>query len=193
MHSPHGLFGEMAVIFQALRLLSYFMSKPSISPQDQIMFSRGLYITEYKLLVILDQNSEDDLIPLDRNSHIYGSTRLAAYLYLYMGLRELPRTTRINYTLARRLKGILEGNNADLLVVWKDDLHLLLWILFIGCTATFGTDERVYFVSHLKRIIPFMRLDTLEHFKDALKKVLWLSDFCEHESAALWKETSGAL
>jgi hypothetical protein len=181
------MFGEMAVIFQALRLLSYFMSKPSINPEDQMIFTRGLYITEYKLLVVLDQNSEDDLIPLDRNSHIYGSTRLAAYLYLYMALRELPRTTTINYTLARRLKGLLEGNNADLLVVWKDDLHLLLWILFIGSAATLGSDERAYFIGVLRRLISLMRLDTLDRFKGALKEVLWLDDFCEPESVALWK------
>jgi hypothetical protein len=165
------------------------MSRPSINPEDQLMFARGLYITEYKLLVVLDQNSEDDLIPLDRNSHLYGSTRLAAYLYLYMALRELPRTTMINYTLARRLKGVLESNSADLLVVWKDDLHLLLWILFTGGVATLGADERSYFVGNLRRMVSHMGLDTLEAFRDALKEVLWLNDFCDQEAAALWKET----
>ena len=186
--SPHDLFGEMTVIFQALRILSYFMSQPSIKPEDQTMFTRGLYITEYKLLVILDHTSEDDYIPLDRNSHIYGSTRLAAYLYLYISLRELPRTTMINYTLGRRLKGILEGNHADLLVVWKDDLHLLLWISFIGGAATLGTDERTYFVTILKRLVSHLKLGTSEQFTGALKEVLWLKDFCQQESAALWKD-----
>jgi hypothetical protein len=156
------------------------------------MFTRGLYITEYKLLVVLDQNSEDDFIPLDRNSHLYGSTRLAAYLYLYMALRELPRTTMINYTLARRLKGVLEGNNADLLVVWKDDLYLLLWILFIGGAATLGTDERAYFVGNLKRTISHMGLDTLDSFSDALKEVLWLKGFCDQEATAQCKEAREA-
>jgi hypothetical protein len=186
--SSHDLFGEMTLIFQALRLLSYFMAQPSINPESQLIFTRGLYITEYKLLVILDQTTEDDFIPLDRNSHIYGSTRLAAYLYLYMALRELPRTTMINYTLARRLKGILEGNNADLLVVWKDDLFLLLWISFIGGAATLGADERVYFVGILKQLVFHMGLHTLERFSAVLREVLWLNDFCGPTSAALWKE-----
>ncbi|KAG0649314.1 hypothetical protein D0Z07_4598, partial [Hyphodiscus hymeniophilus] len=186
--SPHDLFGEMTEIFQALRLLSYYMTLPFINSEDQTRFSRGLYITEYKLLVLLDQNSEDDFIPLDRNSHIYGSTRLAAYLYLYMALRELPRATMINYTLAKRLRGILVGNNADLLIVWKDDLHLLLWISFIGGAATLGTNERQYFVGILKRLTCSLELDTLERFRGALKEVLWMKDFCHQESAALWKE-----
>src|SRR4051812_47276160 len=93
MHSPHDLFGEMTQIFQALRLLSIIMAKPFIAPRLQAIFTRGLYICEYKLLVVLDQTDpRDDDIVLDRNSHIYGSTRLAAYLYLYMMLRELPQT-----------------------------------------------------------------------------------------------------
>ena len=181
----------MTVIFQALRLLSHFMAQPSISPHDQTMFTRGLYITEYKLLVLLDQkpeDSEDDFISLDRNSHIYGSTRLAAYLYLYIALRELPRTTMINYTLARRLKGVLEGTNADLLVVWKEDLYLLLWILFIGGAATHGTDERSYFVGILKRAIERMGIDSLERFSGAIKEVLWLGEFCKQEAVTLWRE-----
>lgn len=98
----------------------------------------------------------------------------------------------INYTLARRLKGVLERNNAELLVIWKDDLHLLLWILFIGGAATLGTDERVYFVGHLKRTISYMGLDTLESFGAALTEVLWLKDFCGPEAIALWKETREA-
>lgn len=98
----------------------------------------------------------------------------------------------INYTLARRLKGILEGNNADLLVVWKDDLHLLLWISFIGGAATLGTDERSYFVGILKMLISRMKLDTLERFGGALKEVLWLNEFCDQEAAALWKEMKEA-
>jgi hypothetical protein len=168
------------------------MSRPSINPEDQLMFTRGLYITEYKLLIVLDQNSEDDFIPLDRNSHLYGSTRLAAYLYLYMALRELPRTTMINYTLARRLKGVLERNSADLLVVWKDDLHLLLWILFIGGAATLGSEERGYFVANLGRVITRMNLDTRDTFSGALKEVLWLNDFCDQEATALWNEAREA-
>ena len=187
--SPHDLFGEMRDIFQTLRLLSHFMSRPSISPENQLMFTRGLYLVEYKLLVVLDQNSEDDLIPLDRSSHLYGSTRLAAYLYLYMALRELPRTTMINYTLAQRLKGVLESNSADLLIIWKDDLHLLLWILFIGGAATLSTDERIYFTGNLKRVIAHMNLDTLEAFSDTLKEVLWLDDFCGQEATTMWQET----
>ena len=95
----------------------------------------------------------------------------------------------INYTLARRLKGVLESNSADLLVVWKEDLHLLLWILFIGGAATLGTDERSYFVGNLRRMTTHMALDTLEVFRGALKEVLWLNDFCDQEAAALWKET----
>ena len=124
--SPHDLSGEMTLIFQVLRLLSSFMAHPSINPEDQKIFNRGLYITEYSLLIILDQDSDEDYAPLKRNSHIYGSTRLAAYLYLYMVLREIPTTTMINYTLAKRLKGILERKYTNLLMVWREDLHLLL-------------------------------------------------------------------
>jgi hypothetical protein len=180
--------GEVSDILQTLRLLSHLMSRPSIDAKHQVMFSRGLYLTEYKLLVMLDQKAEDELIPMNRNSHVYGSVRLAAYLYLYMALRELPRSTMINYTLARRLKGILERSNADLVLVWRDDLHLLLWILFIGAVATFGTEERGFFVSYLSRMQHHMGLVSLEGFQAALKEVLWLRDFSDMESIIVWRE-----
>jgi hypothetical protein len=47
----------MITIFPALRLLSFFMSKPSTTPKNQAIFTRGLCVTEYKSLVMLDQNS----------------------------------------------------------------------------------------------------------------------------------------
>lgn len=189
LFNSHDLPGEFGDILQALRLLSYFMSQPSISARYQQMFSRGLYLTEYKLLTMLDQKIDDDeLTLLDRNSHLYGSARLAAYLYLYMALRELPRTTKINYTLASRLKGILETSTTNLLLIWKEDLHLLLWILLIGAAATFGTEERKFFVGHLSRATHHMALASLASFQEALKEILWLKEFSEEESIALWKE-----
>lgn len=189
--SSHDLIGEMTVIFQALRILSNIMSQSIVSLDIQYMFTRGLYICEYQLLVVLDQTDHrfDDFL-LDRNSHIYGSTRLAAYLYLYLALRELPRTATICVTLARRLKRILEGDGkADLLVLWGDDKHLLNWIAFMGALVLEGVPESVYFLRILKRLRRSMRLETEAMFKDALKEVLWMDDL--FFQSRTWIEISG--
>jgi hypothetical protein len=180
----------MTEIFQALRLLSICMTRAKLSPMMQASFTRGLYIVEYKLLVLLDQTDpRDDDIILSRSSHIYGSLRLAAYLYLYVMLRELPPTAEINYTLARRLQAVLKANKADLLVVWKDDLHLLLWITTMGSCVTLGSPEGPYFLDLLKRVRCALGLETLEMYRDSLKKVLYLDTHCwEKGTLAFWSE-----
>lgn len=190
LFSPHDLFGEMTDIFQTLRLLTIIMTTPNVSPEVQALFTRGLYITEYKLLVVLDQSDPGDDITLDRNSQIYGSTRLAAYLYLYLMLRELPQTANICTNLARRLKGILSGVGfSDLLGVWYDDLHLLNWIAFMGALAMKGTGDEEYFIEILRRLQGSLVLDLEWMFRNALREVLWIDDPCwETGCSDIWKK-----
>jgi hypothetical protein len=189
--SPHDLFGEMTDIFQTLRLLTVIMSTPNISPKVQTLFTRGLYVAEYRLLVLLDQtDSRDNDIVLDRNSHIYGSTRLAAYLYLYLVLRELPPTAKLCTTLARRLRSILSGVGiSDLVGVWKDDQHLLVWITFMGALTMKGSSEEYYFVDVLRKLRISLNLDTEWTFRNGLKEVLWIDDISWGRACSdIWKQ-----
>lgn len=193
LSSKHDLIGEMTEIFQALRVLSSIMSKPAVDHTLQQVFTRGVYLCEYKLLVVLDQaDHRDDEFVLDRNSRIYGSTRLAAYLYLYMCLRELPRTAKICVTLATRLKSVLEGNGkTDILAVWIEDLFLLNWIAFMGALALWGSVEGDYFLGIVRRLKTSLMLENKSSFEEALKEVLWMNDPClETASSAIWEELS---
>jgi hypothetical protein len=190
--SPHDLFGEMSDIFQVLRLLSICMTKDSITASDQYLFARGIYITEYKLLTVLDQIDpyENDIM-ISRNSHIYGSCRLAAYLYIYFILRELPPSAEINRTLARRLKFLLGTNHANLLDIWKDDLYLLLWIVSMGAIATLLSAEADYFAGILGKLIARIGLETPEQYRDALREIVWIDDTCRQLAiSALWSKIS---
>lgn len=193
LSSPHDLFGEMTEIFQTMRLLSIIMSEPSISYKIQHMFTRGLYICEYKLLVVLDQtdNTDDDFV-LDRNSHIYGSTRLAAYLYLYLFLREVPWTATICNRLGKRLRRVLEGDGkADLLVVWRDDVFLLNWIATMGAAVLRESSDGKYFMGILRKLRIYLGLETELVFKQALMEVLWMYNPClEKACAAIWQVIS---
>jgi len=169
----------MTEIFQTMRLLSICMTHSKLSPYVQALFTRGLYVAEYKLLVVLDQTDpRDDDIVLSRSSHIYGSCRLAAYLYLYLMLREIPRTAEINYTLARRLKDVLDSNKADLLVFWKDDLYLLLWIVTMGAVVTKGSSEGNYFLGLLNQLKEALTLESFETYKRDLSKILSIENNC---------------
>lgn len=195
-YSPHDLFGEMADIFQVLRLLSAVMTSQKISQEVQSMFPRALYITEYRLLILLDQTDpRDDDIILDRNSHIYGSTRLAAYLYLYFVLRELPRTAQICSTLSRRMKRILsQVNISDLLSVWNDDLHLLQWIAFMGALSMEATMESGYWIDILRKSMVSMQLESESEFRNAIKEVLWIDDSdWDRKLSDIWKQVDHSL
>lgn len=149
-------------------------------------------MSEYKLLVTLDHTDglEDGMVVPNRNSHIYGSCRLAAYLYLYIVLRELPASAMIVQAVVGRLKGILDTSCANLLVLWNEDQHLFLWILYMGAAASTGPVEREFFVKVLRRLTVRMGLDTSEAFSGALKEVLWEPGFCEKgpTTPVLWAE-----
>jgi len=194
LQSPHDLFGQMSVIFQSLRVLSIAMVRQNLCSDDQYVFTRGLYITEYKLLIILDatdplDNNSD--IALDRNSHIYGSCRLAAYLYLYMVLRELPSRAEIVKTVARRLKVLLEGEDGNLLGVWREDMHLLLWICSMGAMMREDEEEGKYFVKTAKRVVKHLALASFEEYKKAVGEVCWIECKCwEGHLFDLWNAAS---
>jgi hypothetical protein len=189
--SPHDLFGDMSDLFKMLRLLSFLMLKSTISAKHQQMLTRGLYLTEYKILTVFDQY--DDVCTA-RRSHIYGSARLAGYIYLYLALREVPRTAEIIGKLGKRLRSILEKYKADLLVIWKEDLHLLLWVIFIGGATTSCHNDKVYFSNILKRLTKHMNLETEEDLRKSLKEVVWFEDFCERQCNLAWQgiQTIGA-
>ena len=166
------------------------MGKDTVRQEAQHLFTRGLYITEYKLLVVLDQNEpdeEDVPIVIDRSSHIYGSCRLAAYLYLYLILREMPPSAEINKTLVLRLKTLLESNHKNLLSVWRDDLYLLLWIATVGSMAARLLPEAEYFVEILTKVVQSLGLQTMDGFKDVIGQIVWIEDYCrEATSSYLW-------
>lgn len=149
-------------------------------------------MSEYKLLVVLDAVDDVDLdmVMPNRNSHIYGSCRLAAYLYLYIILRELPTSATMVQMVLRRLKGILESASADLLILWSEDQHLFLWILYMGAIASIDGVEREFFVEVLRRAAKHLELKTLDAFTNALKEVLWEPVFCETgpTTRRLWNE-----
>lgn len=192
MFSPHDLVGEMAVIFQVLRLLSLRIHSLPKDVYTRMAYDRGLYMSEYKLLIVLDSPDgvDDGMAMPSRNSHIYGSCRLAAYLYLYLVLRELPASAVIVQTVLKRLKSILEKANADLLTMWREDQHLFLWILYMGAVASIAPEEREFFVQVLRRVTMQMGLHTMEAFTGALKEVLWEPVFCEGRAVTrcLWAE-----
>ena len=194
--SPHDLFGQMTSIFQSLRILSLAMVRPKITPEVQSLFSRGLYITEYKLLTVLDATGPDDAyngIVLNRNSHIYGSCRLAAYLYLYMVLVELPTGIGIVKTVVRRLRRLVEVEDANLLGLWREDMHMLLWILSMGAITRGSEEDGEYFVGTLRRVVQHMELRSFEEYKQAIREVCWIkADLWNNHLLDLWKDTTAA-
>jgi hypothetical protein len=195
VYSPHDLVGEMTDIFQAMRLLSLCVRSPPSDWWRRKVFDRGLYISEYKLLVVLDNQDDmgDEVVVPNRNSRIYGSCRLAAYLYLYIALRDIPQSAVTNQTIVTRLKGILESAGGCLLILWREDRELFLWILYMGAVSALETAERAFFVKVLRKLIVTMGLDTMEAFTRTLKEVLWEPGFCEQKSTTrdLWEELRG--
>jgi hypothetical protein len=113
---------------------------------------------------------------------------MAAHIYLWLAIRELPPTSELLYRLLQRLHGSLEPIlpgwwNAD-----RERMEWLLWILFVGGVAADGREERAWFVSELGNLCMELGIWTLEGLKEGLKRVVWQEAWCADRCARLWDD-----
>ena len=125
---------------------------------------------------------------MQRYSKTPASLRLAAHLYLYLAIRELPSTAEMHHRMARRLQdAVTEGIQAsfDLLDLDQD---LLLWIVFVGAAAFSGHSDQYWLVSELRIVCSSLQISSLDHFKERLTKILWHEKFFSQHASVLWAE-----
>ena len=176
-------------IIQDLRSLTIQAANPqSLSILGRKAFSSKIYLVEYQLL-----SHHGGSVSVHKYSQIPASLRLAAHLYLYLAVRELPSTAEMHYRMARRLRhAVLDGVQAG--IDSLDYSHdLFLWIVFIGGAALSGQSDRHWFVSELRIICLTLQISSLDHFKERLANILWHEKFFTRHAPVLWAEVEQSL
>ncbi|MCJ1389155.1 hypothetical protein MMC18_002010 [Xylographa bjoerkii] len=168
-------------IIQDVRSLTILAAKPqNMSVLDRKAFSSMIYLVEYQLL-----SHQGGASSVQNYSQAPAPLRLAAHLYLYLAIRELPNTTEMHHSMARRLQIVAMGGvqaGLDFLDYHND---LFLWIIFIGGAALSGQSERRWFVSELTIICLTLQISSLDHFKERLAKILWHEKFFTRHAPVL--------
>lgn len=167
-----GLDDDLNDILETLQLLTALAEAPSSANEpstneDDLM--RGIYIVEHNLLNVLTEDAGGSGLIY----HVRAAAVLAFGLYMYMGLREMPRTAMILGKLVKRLRGNMEAaqmaNKLDVL-----DPRLLLWMGSLGVIAAKGRKDGVFFVMEVESASAELGLQSMEERSKVLKSIVWM-------------------
>jgi hypothetical protein len=119
--------------------------------------------------------------------------RLAAHLFLHLETRELPVHSKMHQNMSERLKSLLPGEeDLQLDGEWNPSLLILLWILFIGSSASVNPITKSYFVKYLIKVTEVLGLQLYEEFENTLRTTLWGENFCSPSCRIVWQQMGNA-
>lgn len=189
--SPERTFGSGSLInsiFRSLRRLSIAFCPEYDARLDGTSMSNQVYSVEYDLLTLQNINLEA-LSPNDYLSSSSVLMNIAAYMYLYLVLRELPPRSKLFRTLSQRLRDSLEMQDGEWWKFTPERQHWLLWVVFMGYGAASEWDEKWWFVEKMEPLRAALKLSTKEDLRSAFKGIIW-HDTCEEFLEKLWKDIS---
>ncbi|UKZ83025.1 hypothetical protein TrVFT333_010826 [Trichoderma virens FT-333] len=189
--SPESAFGVASPtksIFRSLRRMSAALNPEYEAPMERLALSDQIYGAEYNLLTLQNEYIES----LDPVQYLSSSSVLmnnAAYIYLYLILRELPIKSRLLFKLSQQLRDALEMQDEEWWNSSPERQRWLLWVLFMGYGAASEWPEKWWFVERMEPLGAALMVWTKEELESALKGIVWeksCSDFLEK----LWKDMS---
>lgn len=143
---------------------------------------------EYELL-LLNKVHADDPEPTERIFSFEAvPLKIAAHLYLWLVIRELPPTSELLYLLVQRLQDLLEIQIPGWWSAGSERITWLLWMLFVGGAASAKRMERWWFVRELSKVFEMLGIDSFETLRAELDKVLWQEAWCKDHCLALWAD-----
>ena len=140
LHRFTSLDEDLNDMLGAMQLLTALAESPPSTEHRERDLTRGIYIVEHVLLNILTEDSGGNR---SSPSHIRVAVALAFSLYLYLGLREMPRTAIILRARVKRLRSSLEA--ARIVTRLETlDASLLFWIATIGVIAARDEEDTLF-------------------------------------------------
>jgi hypothetical protein len=122
-------------------------------------------------------------LPSMEESRIFESARLAVMVFTELVLlNDFSNAT----VLAAGIKATLE--NADMGKAMQHTPELMIWILFIGNVAAFGTELNIWFKESFARTLSLQGLPHFETVRRGLIEFLWLEGVLNQQLKAIWTE-----
>ena len=185
---------EMLDVLEDLRMLSHILDKRHYVDIERQYFISTIFSVQYQLTCFTERNAIEDNrqdVQETRSSLFYrNSTSIGFCLYINMVLRKLPLQATLHSAMAEHIRSDLERSGDRLIPTWTPNLKLLLWILFMGASATIGRSEHSYFMRKMELVAIELDLWNLKDFIETIKATVWCEAFCLQQSKILWKEMS---
>lgn len=158
-HRTRGLDDDLNDILEALQALTVLAVGSWRMEDHERNLMRGIYIVEHVLLGLLEESFASR-----------AAVVLAFGLYLYLGLREVPRTAIVLNRMVERLRSGFEQDehSADIL-----EPSLLFWLSSLGVIAANSADDAVFFRRMLDRMSKVLNVQNADDREDVLMNVVW--------------------
>lgn len=132
---------------------------------------------------------------------------IASLLYLHLIIRELPNPALLHRRLLSHLTTLINNISIRLSIstplseldpslhpesstphFTKEELDILLWIVFVGVAASSDRDSRITFVMAVRGAEPELIWCGVEDVAMRLEGVIWRRERCEEFLGACWGE-----
>jgi hypothetical protein len=149
--------------------------------------SHAIYLVNHRLLTEISDigSSESSSLAL------YQAFWVAAVLYLYLMIREIPRGASIFFPLTEKLRGLLKHRLTGQ-PIEGPALELAMWIVFLGATASPAEGDN-YFIQLLAFILEHLGLQEEDELRERLKKIIWVDDICNRYLSIMLAEMMAKL
>jgi hypothetical protein len=188
-----GIFHEqMWGIFMDLLSLTNEMNWAQVKVMNQtnmLSFSDRRASVEYRLTSI--SSTDGILKPADDHRYIQESSRVAALLYANRVLRAMPNNAAMISHLLHHLMRCLQRTNLE--NRWGKYPELLLWVMFLGGTATTTTADHIWFVTQVMTLAAALELRSWSDVKGVLERYLYPEHALEKLCVSFWEEIEKAL
>lgn len=119
-------------------------------------------------------------------SPIFESCRQAAMIFVEVVLLRNNNNTPNVVLLSACMKRTLSRVNMEAML--KEQSELLIWILYMGNVAAFGTDVAPWFLRSFAQALSFQKLRLFETVRAVLVEFLWLDGVSNDHLWSIWPE-----
>lgn len=164
-------------------LLELHEREPSRIGSTEREFFEDTYAATQHLLISLPHPA--DVLKKSPTYYRQNCWRMAALLYFNVAIRQCPTPNLLKSMTSRLVESFQES---DMSTAWAPFSGVLLWILFMGCCASWDETEKGWFRLELRRVVRILDLQSVEEMESSLRAFLYRSSILHEPLCELWEE-----
>lgn len=158
----------------------------TISIPEQMKLLKATYTLRYEFLQPASSAYNDFDLPSLSNQHINEVLKTGALLYMQATLQEFPLSALGSRSLVHELKNLV----LKIQIANKIQGELVVWLLFMGGLETKASEDRMWFVAQLAKLLARLKMETWEVVELALGKLWLVKKIHEGRCRRLWEEVA---